>query len=161
MKLVYRNPKELKEYENNPRQNEEAVTAVIESIKRYGFRSPILITANDEIVAGHTRKKAAIELEVKKVPCILIEDMDEKQIREFRLVDNKTSEFASWDMDKLIDELGEIANKDMSELFGFPDFGIDELDIHDEDFLQDTEIIKERKQKNIVKCPYCNKEFET
>jgi ParB-like chromosome segregation protein Spo0J len=50
---------ELKEYENNPRYNDEAVEAVANSIKEFGFKVPIIIDKNKVIIAGHTRLKAA------------------------------------------------------------------------------------------------------
>ena len=58
MNIVEKNIKELKEYENNPRNNDGAVEAVAESIKQFGFKVPIIIDKDGVIVAGHTRKKA-------------------------------------------------------------------------------------------------------
>lgn len=95
----------LREYENNPRNNDIAVEKVAESIKRFGFLFPIVIDINYVIVCGHTRKKACELLGVKKVPCIRVEDLNPEQIRYFRLVDNRTSEYAEWDFAKLEKEL--------------------------------------------------------
>lgn len=95
----------LREYENNPRNNDIAVEKVAESIKRFGFLFPIVIDINYVIVCGHTRKKACDLLGIKKVPCIRIEDLSPEQIRYFRLVDNRTSEYAEWDFAKLEEEL--------------------------------------------------------
>ena len=66
LKIVYRRLDELKVYENNPRNNEDAVERVAESIRQFGFKVPILIDENDVIIAGHTRKLAAKELEWRK-----------------------------------------------------------------------------------------------
>lgn len=104
-------------YENNPRNNDEAVEPVLESIKEFGFKVPIIIDKNNVIVAGHTRYKAAKKLKLKSVPCIRADDLTEEQIRAFRLADNKVSEFAKWDNQLLNIELDEI-DLDMS-LFGF------------------------------------------
>ena len=95
----------LKEYENNPRNNDIAVEKVAESIKRFGFLFPIVIDINYVIVCGHTRKKACDLLGIKKVPCIRVDDLNPEQIRYFRLVDNRTSEYAEWDFTKLEEEL--------------------------------------------------------
>ena len=81
----------LKEYENNPRHNENAVEAVAESIKQFGFKVPIIIDKDNIIVAGHTRKKAAIKLGLKTVPCIIADDLTPEQVKAFRLADNKTA----------------------------------------------------------------------
>ena len=95
----------LKEYENNPRNNDIAVEKVAESIKRFGFLFPIVIDLNYVIVCGHTRKKACDLLGIKKVPCIRADDLNPEQIRYFRLVDNRTSEYAEWDFTRLEEEL--------------------------------------------------------
>lgn len=111
-------------YENNPRKNDEAVKYVVESIKEFGFKVPIVIDKNNIIVAGHTRYKAAKKLKLKTVPCIIADDLTDEQIKAFRLADNKTSEFAEWDFNLLELELDSISNIDMS-LFEF-DSGIDD-----------------------------------
>ena len=99
----------------------------------------------------------AKELGMEEVPCICVRDLSEEQVKAFRLADNKVAEFSSWDPDKLADELAEILNIDMT-VFDFPDMAMDELSVSDEDFLQDTEIVKDRTPKKIV-CPHCGKEF--
>lgn len=80
----------LKEYENNPRNNDGAVEAVAESIKQFGFKVPIVIDENNIIIAGHTRVKAARMLGLSSVPCIIADDLTPEQIKAFRLADNKT-----------------------------------------------------------------------
>lgn len=157
LKVIYRSTEELLEYDNNPRNNEDAVGKVAESIRQFGFQVPILIDQNDVIIAGHTRKLAAQELGMTQVPCICVSDLSPEQVRAFRLADNKVAEFSSWDPDKLADELAAIMDIDMT-VFDFPDMALDELDVSDEDFLQDTEIVKDRTPKTIV-CPHCGKEF--
>ena len=69
---------------------------------------PLVIDANHEIVAGHTRYKAAQSLGMKTVPCVIADELTEDQIRAFRLADNKVSEAAQWDMDLLPLELADI-----------------------------------------------------
>ncbi|MCR4671975.1 MAG: ParB N-terminal domain-containing protein [Lachnospiraceae bacterium] len=120
---------ELKPYDKNPRKNDEAVKYVANSIKEFGFKVPIIVDKDNVIVAGHTRYKAAKELGLTEVPCIVADDLTPKQIKAFRLADNKVSEFAQWDFDLLGEELGEL-ELDMTE-FGFEDFteGLDELDV--------------------------------
>lgn len=109
---------ELKPYENNPRHNDAAVDKVAESIKQFGFKVPIVVDKDLVIVCGHTRLKAAEKLGLEKVPCVVADDLTEDQIKAFRLADNKTAEFAEWDVDKLVDELDELTNFDMTA-FGF------------------------------------------
>lgn len=105
-------------YDKNPRQNDDAVQYVAESIKAFGFINPILLDASGTIMAGHTRLKAAKQLGMKEVPVVYVDDLSEEQARAFRLADNKTAEFAEWDEGLLEQELAEILELDMS-LFGF------------------------------------------
>ena len=95
-------------YARNPRKNDEAVRNVAASIREFGFLVPLVIDRNHEIVAGHTRYKAAKSLGVKEVPCVIADELTEDQIKAFRLADNKVSEAAQWDMDLLPLELVDI-----------------------------------------------------
>lgn len=126
MKIEYRKTKDLIPYENNPRKNEDAVEYVANSIKEFGFKVPIVIDKNNEIVAGHTRYKASLALGLDEVPCIVADDLNEEQIKAFRLADNKVSEKAEWDFNMLGEELAEF-DIDM-EQFGFESLGINEED---------------------------------
>ena len=119
---------ELKPYEKNPRNNEKAVDKVAESIKQFGFKVPIVIDKDNVIVAGHTRYKAAQQLGLNKVPCIIADDLTDEQIKAYRLADNKVAEFSEWDFDLLNDELEELSNMDMA-LFGFE---LDDIEIEAE-----------------------------
>lgn len=147
---------ELKEYENNPRNNDGAVEAVAESIKQFGFKVPIIIDRNNIIVAGHTRKKAADLLGIESVPCIVADDLTPEQIKAFRLADNKTGELAGWNFEKLETELAELSgiNFDM-EQFGF----IKEDDVNIDDFFMDSEQKEKEKEPKQIQCPNCREWF--
>lgn len=125
MNIIDININELKEYENNPRNNDEAVEPVANSIREFGFKVPLVITKDNVIIAGHTRLKAAKKLKLKTVPCIIADDLNEDQIRAFRLVDNKVGEIATWDYNVLNFELENILELDM-EMFDFDMSGIDD-----------------------------------
>lgn len=131
MKIIYKKVADIIPYENNPRNNEKAVDYVANSIKQFGFKNPIIIDKENVIVAGHTRLKAAEKLGIEEVPCIMADDLNEEQIKAFRLADNKVSEIATWDLDKLDLELEDI-NIDMSE-FGFGDINIELDEEYEED----------------------------
>lgn len=118
IKIVYQDPENLREYQNNPRYNDDAVKAVAESIKEFGFKNPIIVDKTNTIICGHTRLKAAKMLALDRVPTILADDLTEEQIKAFRLADNKTAELADWNVDLLNVELESITDIDMS-LFGF------------------------------------------
>lgn len=116
MKIIYKLINDLTPYENNPRNNKDAIKYVAESIKEFGFKVPIVIDSSNIIVAGHTRLLAAKSLKLKEVPCIIADDLNDKQIKAYRLADNKVSEFSDWDMDLLVKELDDLTDMD---LFGF------------------------------------------
>lgn len=125
---------ELKEYENNPRNNDAAVDAVAKSISDFGFKVPIVIDRNNVIIAGHTRLKAAKTLGLEKVPCIVAEDLTPEQVKAFRLADNKTAELAEWDFDKLETELAELAEFGVEmDGFGFDEIEDDPPDIEEDE----------------------------
>lgn len=117
-KIEMRRISDLKPYKNNPRKNDKAVDAVAASIKAFGFKQPVVIDDNGEIIAGHTRLKAAKKLGIKTVPCIVADDLTPEQIKAYRLADNKTAELAEWDMELLPLELDDLQEFDMT-LFGF------------------------------------------
>ena len=104
---------EIKPYEKNPRHNEEAVKYVANSIKEFGFKNPIIIDKNNVIIAGHTRLKASIYLNLESVPCIIADDLTEEQVKALRIADNKVSEMATWDEGLLELELEQITGIDM------------------------------------------------
>lgn len=108
----------LTPYARNPRKNDPAVDAVAASIKRFGFRNPIVLDRNGTVIAGHTRLKAAKKLGMETVPVVRADDLTEDQAAAFRLADNKAQELSSWDFSLLMDELMDIEGIDMAE-FGF------------------------------------------
>ena len=134
---VIKNIDEIIPYINNPRDNEPAVDAVASSIKNFGFNQPIAIDSNNEIIAGHTRYKAAKKLDLKEVPCVIIDDLTDEEVRAYRLADNKVAEKATWNKELLAEELAGLGNLDMT-LFGFDesdfkdDFKEDDFDIEEE-----------------------------
>lgn len=115
-------------YINNPRNNDDAVDAVASSIKNFGFKVPIVIDGQNEIINGHTRLKAAKKLGLNEVPVIIADDLSPEQIKAFRLADNKVGEIATWDDSMLLSELEELAELE----FDMTQFGFDDLDFADE-----------------------------
>jgi len=133
LKIEYIDINDIKPYEKNPRKNEDAIPYVMESIKQFGFKNPVILDKNNVIVAGHTRIESAKRLGINEIPCIYADDLTDEQIKAFRLADNKVAEIAEWDIDLLDTELDDILNIDMS------DFGFD-LDLEDE---EEKEIIED------------------
>lgn len=111
-------------YENNPRKNAEAVQVVMNSIAAFGIKQPLVLDKDHVIVVGHTRFMAAKKLGYKELPCVIAEDLTEDEIKGYRLADNRTNEYAQWDIELMNSELASIENLDM-EQFGF-DLKMDE-----------------------------------
>lgn len=136
-KVTYMDTDSLIPYANNPRLNDNAVDAVAASIKEFGFKVPIVVDGENVIINGHTRLKAAHKLGLKQVPVIVADDLTPEQVKAFRLADNKTSELAEWDLQKLEIELDGIDDIDMDDFgFGDGDFGVslDAGDSKEDDF---------------------------
>ncbi len=108
---------ELHPWDRNPRLNEPAVAKVADSIKRFGFGAPLLARPNGELIAGHTRLKAALKLGLDRVPVRYL-DLDPADARLLALADNKLAEIAEWDETLLADILKEVDPGDAA-LAGF------------------------------------------
>lgn len=143
MEINMMNVEELIPYVNNPRDNDQAVDAVASSIKNFGFKVPIVIDSENEVIAGHTRLKAAKKLGMDQVPTIIADDLDENQVRAFRLADNRVGELADWDKEMLEVELLDIDGLDMEQ------FGFDEL----ETLLEDDEIVEDEFDEEVPEEP--------
>lgn len=135
----------IKPYENNPRNNDDAVDAVANSIKEFGWQQPIVVDNGGVIIAGHTRYKAAKQLKLKEVPIVVADNLTKEQVNAYRLADNKSGELATWDDDELQEELDKILDIDMT------DFGFDlETELEDDEVIDDDyeeEVPEEPKSK--------------
>lgn len=149
VKEIEMNIEEVIPYEFNPRNNDDAVEVVMNSIKEFGFQQPILVDKNHVIITGHTRLKAAKKLGYKKVPVRIAYDMTPEQVKAYRLADNKTGEFANWDFDLLEMELDEIKTDFDMEAFGFDNFSESAYD--DEGASESFGETEEHKHQ----CPMC------
>lgn len=109
MKIVEKRLDEIRPYEKNPRRNDAAVEYVAESIKTFGWKQPIVIDKDGVIIVGHTRYKAAQQLGLDRVPCLVAEDLSPEQVKAYRLADNKVADFSVWDNKLLLEELDELS----------------------------------------------------
>lgn len=126
--IKYCDPLDLIPYENNPRVNDYAVKRVLESIKEFGFRNPILVDPEMVIIAGHTRREASILAGLEEVPYIVAEDLTPEQAKAYRIADNKLAELSTWDEDMLKEELWSLQEADFSlEVMGFTEIDLIKL----------------------------------
>lgn len=134
MKVITKPIDEITPYADNPRNNDEAVGAVANSIKEFGWQQPIVVDKDMIIIAGHTRYKAAKKLGVAEVPVVIADKLTPEQVKAYRLADNRSAELADWDNDLLDKELKDILDIDMTD-FGFDlDLGSDDEEVQEDDF---------------------------
>lgn len=154
--ITYKPIGDLKPYDRNPRKiSDAAVAAVAASIRKFKFRMPIVVDADNVIVAGHTRWLAAQKLGLAEVPTVSAADLTAQQIKAYRLADNKTAEISAWDLPLLDQELADIDDDlDMTE-FGFTPDAAPDMD----SFFDNTGDGDAEKKPKEVTCPYCHKTF--
>ncbi len=132
MNVVEIKVSKLKPYEKNPRLNEKAVEACMQSIQQYGFKVPMIVDKDMVIIAGHTRLKAAKKLGLDAVPCVIADDLTDEQARAFRIADNKVSDFSIWDNKLLLEELEALTELDADLFTGFDFSELPEMDVYAE-----------------------------
>ena len=115
----------LKGYDRNPRKNDAVVARMVESIKEFGFRIPVVAKSDGSVVDGHLRLKAAQRMGMKSVPVVLADELTDAQVKAFRLLANRSANWADWDEDLLRLELGEL--QDMDFEMSLTGFNADEL----------------------------------
>jgi DNA modification methylase len=120
MKVELRSLTDIRPYDQNPRINDDAVEAVMASIREFGFRQPIVVDVDGVIICGHTRYKAAQRLGLEKVPVHVAKDLTPAQIKAYRIADNQTASLAEWNYDLLPIELADLQGLDFNlDLLGF------------------------------------------
>lgn len=155
--IVNKKIDELKPYLNNAKKHtEKQIKQVAESIKRFGFIQPIVVDKNNEIVIGHCRYEAGKYLELKTVPCILVDKLSDDEVKALRLADNKLNE-SDWDFELVLNELDGF-DTELIDLTGF-------------DFRQLSDSLTDFSEKNKEvdigsindslknKCPKCGFKF--
>lgn len=153
-------------YDNNPRRiPEDAIEAVATSIRQYGWQQPIVVDAEGVIVVGHTRRLAALRLGLTTVP-VHVTSLSEEKVKEYRLVDNRTSELSTWNHNSLVMELREFEEGLLEQYF--PELDLDaalvadvappsekELEWAEERATRVKEAAEESLHTTQVECPSC------
>lgn len=143
---------EIVPYANNPRRNDDAVEAVAESIRQCGYRARIIVDENMVVLAGHTRLKAMQRLGWTECEVQVEDDLSEEQKRKYRLLDNKMSELAGWDFDRLTQELDGLDFEGMDIDWRLPDVSPIDLEEDGGENRQDG--------VQVMHCPKCGFVFE-
>lgn len=154
-KLFTMKVSEIVPYKNNPRNNTKAVGVVAESIEQTGYNNPIIIDENNVILAGHTRLLSLQKLGRKEAEVLQVIGLTEEQKKKYRLLDNKTGEYASWDYVALMEEM------DGLEWGGLDlDWGLDGKDDTDAEFGNEEYGEEDFDDEEFeYECPHCGFHF--
>lgn len=152
-------------YARNTRTHSDAQVAQIAgSIREFGFTNPVLIDAENGIIAGHGRVLAAQKLELDKVPCIRLLHLTDTQRRAYIIADNKLALNSGWDEAMLGLELSDLREADFD--LGLIGFDADEiervLNPEEPNFEPGTDDDQGKlDEKTPIECPHCHKFFTT
>lgn len=147
LKIEYIKTSELKAYANNAKEHPaEQVEQIKKSIQQFGFNDPIAVWHDNEIIEGHGRLMAALELKLPKVPIIRLDDLTDEQRRAYMLVHNKLTMNSDFNLDLLQMELDDILNIDMK------DYGFDLLKDLEDEVNEAKEINYEEKISVVIDC---------
>lgn len=127
-------------YARNPRKNDAVVAKMVSAIREFGFRIPIVAKSDGSIVDGHLRYKAALEMGLQTVPVALADELTDTQVKAFRLLANRSANWAEWDDDLLKLELEELRAED---------FPIDMIGFEPEELNKDDEQFSEAPQSGL------------
>lgn len=119
--------------------------AVAESIRQCGYIAPIIVDEDGAILAGHTRYKALKKLGRDWAEVIVKDGLTEEQKKKYRLLDNKTGELASWDLDLLSNEIEGLDFDGLS--LGWDVYRISDKELND---LMNEEVEMRSKKKTMV-----------
>lgn len=165
LKIEMMKTADLVPYANNAKiHTEEQIDEIKKSIIEFGMNDPVAIWKNNEIIEGHGRLIACMELGIEEIPVIRLDHLTDEQRRAYMLVHNQLTMNTGYEWGLLEEEVENIHEVDMSE-FGFDST---DFDISDDDFSDDIpddehESTGEKKEKDEVKkvtCPYCGEEVE-
>jgi len=108
--------------------SDEQVAQIAASIAEFGFVNPVLIGADDMVIAGHGRLLGARRLGMAEVPVIVLDHLSEAQRRALVIADNRIAENAGWDEQTLQAELAALRKEDFDlDLLGFAEAELGKL----------------------------------
>lgn len=161
IEIIDVNIEDIKPYKKNPRKNDKTAKELKGMIKKYGFNNPIVITSDGEIINGHTRYKAMKALGKKSIPCIKKDNLSKREIKEYRIADNKVAEMSEWDETLLGLEIEDLCDlgSDLKDL-GFSKSELDDLLNFDKYDIDEEEPEQPKvSTKKAVECPECGHKF--
>lgn len=149
MNIEFIKTSDLIPYARNSRTHSDAqVKQIASSIKEFGFTNPVLVDADNGIIAGHGRVMAAEKLKLKEVPCIRLDHLTDAQKRAYVIADNKLALNSGWDEEMLKIEIQELKDADFNiDLIGFD--GDEFLNLFNDEVLEEEKTLKEESYSEI------------
>lgn len=161
-----------KDPRNSRTHSDHQILQIANSIREFGFVSPVLLDKNNNLIAGEGRLEAASMLKLETIPAIRIDHLSERQRKALAIADNKIAMNAGWNFQVLSEELSSLAEMDFDlNVTGFDEQEIDSLLKDEPDILPEksepkikvkeherTTNQKPSKPKS-VKCPHCGEDI--
>ena len=163
-KIIKIPAKKLAEYSRNNKVHPEAqISLLIENIERFGFTQPLLVDKDNVIIAGHGRFEAANRLNMKELPCIVMDDLSDIEIKALRIADNRIAEMGETDLLNLKEEFLELAEDDSSLEF-LTGYDSKDLNLFQDEIIKQPPVLDEggssTRLKHLAICPKCDHEFK-
>ena len=129
LEVRYRPPSDLTPDPRNARtHSRRQLQQICESIRSFGFVSPVLVDEDGRLIAGHGRWEAAGVLEMDLIPVIALRGLSDTQKRGLALADNKIASNAGWDIELLNTELADLSEMTLDFSLDATGFEVGEID---------------------------------
>jgi ParB-like chromosome segregation protein Spo0J len=113
---------EIRESGKNARRiPDRAVELVALSLRRFGWKQPLVVDGDRNLIAGHTRYRAARTLGLTRVPAVMATDLTPAEVDAYRIADNRTHDFTTWDLPELAVQLAEL-EEDFADVLALTDW---------------------------------------
>ena len=130
LQIAYVDPSTLAPHPRNARRHSaKQIDQLTVSISEFGFNTPILIDDQNQVLAGHGRLAAAMQLGLTQVPVVTIDHLTEAKSRGFMLADNRLGELSDWDEEILALELEELCEIDQTFEITATGFEMPKIDV--------------------------------
>ena len=138
--VIYRRTAELKLDPNNPRTHTpRQIKQIARSIETFGFIVPAVVDADGNIIAGHGRIFAALQLGLTEVPTISVDHLSKAQIKAFQIADNRLTENSTWNERLLGEHFKFLAESELDFSLEVTGFDMGEIDLHIEGLAAEPE----------------------